>query len=72
MHGKATVLQKMYGDYAGKFPQGRALYLYMYAHPGKKLNFMGGELGQLREVGTKARAGLDAAAVTRSTTRSTA
>ena len=49
VHGKATVLQKMYGDYAGKFPQGRALYLYMYAHPGKKLNFMGGELGQLRE-----------------------
>ncbi len=39
----------MHGDYAGKFPQGRALYLYMYAHPGKKLNFMGGELGQLRE-----------------------
>ena len=49
VHGKATVLQKMHGDYAGKFPQGRALYLYMYAHPGKKLNFMGGELGQLRE-----------------------
>ena len=49
VHGKATVLQKMHGDYTGKFPQGRALYLYMYAHPGKKLNFMGGELGQLRE-----------------------
>ncbi len=49
VHGKATILQKMNGDYAGKFPQARALYLYMYAHPGKKLNFMGGELGQLRE-----------------------
>ena len=49
VHGKATILQKMNGDYEGKFPQGRALYLYMYAHPGKKLNFMGGEIGQLRE-----------------------
>lgn len=49
VHGKATILQKMYGDYEGKFPQARALYLYMYAHPGKKLNFMGNEIGQLRE-----------------------
>lgn len=46
---KATILQKMNGQYEDKFPQGKALYLYMYAHPGKKLNFMGGELGQLRE-----------------------
>lgn len=49
VHGKATILQKMYGQYEGKFPQARALYLYMYAHPGKKLNFMGNEIGQLRE-----------------------
>lgn len=49
VHGKATILQKMYGDYEGKFPQGRAFYLYMAGHPGKKLNFMGNELGQLRE-----------------------
>lgn len=49
VHGKATILQKMNGGYEGKFPQCRALYLYMYAHPGKKLNFMGNELGQLRE-----------------------
>ena len=49
VHGKATILQKMHGDYEGKFPQARALYMYMYAHPGKKLNFMGNEIGQLRE-----------------------
>ena len=49
VHGKATIMQKMAGDYADKFPQGRALYLYMMTHPGKKLNFMGNEIGQLRE-----------------------
>lgn len=49
VHGKATILQKMNGQYDDKFPQARALYMYMYAHPGKKLNFMGNEIGQLRE-----------------------
>lgn len=49
VHGKATVMQKMHGSYEEKFPQARALYMYMYAHPGKKLLFMGSELGQLRE-----------------------
>ncbi|MGN1481516.1 1,4-alpha-glucan branching protein GlgB [Porcipelethomonas sp.] len=49
VHGKATIIQKMYGDYDEKFMQCRALYMYMYAHPGKKLNFMGNEIGQFRE-----------------------
>ena len=49
VHEKATIAQKMWGDYDLKFPQARALYLYMFAHPGKKLNFMGSELAQLRE-----------------------
>ena len=49
VHGKATIMQKMSGEYEEKFPQARALYMYMYAHPGKKLNFMGNEIGQLRE-----------------------
>lgn len=49
VHGKATILQKMYGDYEIKFPQARAMYLYVMVHPGKKLNFMGNEFGQLRE-----------------------
>lgn len=47
VHGKASIVQKMSG--ADKLPQARLLYLYMFAHPGKKLNFMGNELGQLAE-----------------------
>ena len=49
VHGKATIAQKMNGQYPEKFPQARALYMYMIAHPGKKLNFMGSEFAQLRE-----------------------
>ena len=49
VHGKATILQKMWGDYDYKFQQAKTLYTYMFTHPGKKLNFMGNELGQFRE-----------------------
>ena len=49
VHGKATIVDKMWGSYEDKFAQARALYTYMYAHPGKKLNFMGNEIGMLRE-----------------------
>lgn len=49
VHGKRTIIDKMFGDYDMKFPQARAFYLYMYVHPGKKLNFMGNEIAQFRE-----------------------
>ena len=49
VHGKQTVIDKIYGSYEEKFPQLRALYLYMYIHPGKKLNFMGNEIAMFRE-----------------------
>ncbi len=49
VHGKATIMQKMWGTYEHKFPQCKTFYTYMFTHPGKKLNFMGNEIGQFRE-----------------------
>jgi len=49
VHGKGPLIDKMAGDSWQKHATLRALYGYMYAHPGKKLLFMGDELAQTRE-----------------------
>ena len=49
VHGKGSMLSKMPGDRWQQLANLRALYAWMWAHPGKQLLFMGGELGQERE-----------------------
>ena len=49
VHGKKTIIDKIFGEYEMKFPQARALYMYMLVHPGKTLNFMGNEIAMFRE-----------------------
>ena len=49
VHGKRTIVDKMFGSYEEKFSLCRNLFVYMFTHPGKKLNFLGNEIAQIRE-----------------------
>ena len=49
VHGKASMIGKMFGDYGDKFAALKTLYGWLYGHPGKKLLFMGQEFAQFIE-----------------------
>lgn len=49
VHGKHSMIDKIYGNQQEKFSTIKSLYTFQFAHPGKKLNFMGNELGEFLE-----------------------
>lgn len=49
VHGKRSLIGRMQGSYEKRFEQLRLLFAYQFAHPGKKLMFMGSEIGQFIE-----------------------
>lgn len=49
VHGKCSLINRMPGPYEDQFRQMRLLMMYQFAHPGKKLNFMGNEFAQFIE-----------------------
>lgn len=49
VHSKGTIIDKMFGTYEEKFHLCRNLFVLMFTHPGKKLNFMGNEIAMFRE-----------------------
>ena len=53
VHGKGSLIGKMHGDEWQRFANLRLLYAYMWAQPGKKLLFQGGEIGQYARVGAR-------------------